>query len=673
MDRDATKTLSAIVAGLPAGLKARPFRTGSDLGFLLPLPADLLAAGGIAGLTLPGMARFMALGKYCPWWLHALHGSRETGFGVLREPCLYLLWERADGGYGLLLPLADAGLRAVLIHDGQAGIRLRVEGGLAGAPPPRAATLLFAGTGPDPYRLCQNAVTWAAETLRTFRIRTEKPAPEFADYLGWCTWDAFRHEVDEAKVLAGLDSWKRARFPLKFFLLDDGWLDAKDGLLRGWDANAKFPSGLGGLVAKAKRDYGLRLFGVWHALQGWWRGVDPQGPLGARFRTLVTRDEQPGDTGYAAGTIRALVHPDDSYRFFQEWHAHLRQCGVDMVKVDNHSSLDEFGKGSVGPAAAMATYQRALQSSAQMHFLGNLLHCMGNAGDVAYAMQSSLAWRNSEDHNPGWPAGHQYHVFNNAMNNLWSSAFALPDWDMFQSHLEAGPYHAAARAISGGPIYVADLPGRQDFALLRKLCTSDGRILRCAAPALPARDCLFANCAGAPRLMKITNRNGAIGVLGLFHCYWKGDGLKARVEDQQPVTDTFQPDDIPYLRGAQFALYFHQTRRLALGARRSRHRLTLPWRGFEIVTVAPVAGGIACLGLLDKFNGSRAIERSEWRGTRELAVDLRDGGEIGCYCRRRPRRVALNGRVAAPAYDRKTGLLVVRAKAGRPCQLLVTL
>lgn len=29
-----------------------------------------------------------------------------------------------------------------------------------------------------------------------------------------------------------------------------------------------------------------------------------------------------------------------------------------------------------------------------------------------------------------------------------------PDWDMFQSLHPAAEYHASARAISGGPIYV---------------------------------------------------------------------------------------------------------------------------------------------------------------------------------------------------------------------------
>ncbi len=662
-----------IVSGLPSELGLTTFRAEGNTGHLLRLPTDVLAAGGVGGLSLPGMKRFVSLGKYCPWWIRPVFGSAEKDFEVLREPSFYLLWERKAGGYGLMLPLVDAGLRAVLTKDQGPGIRLRVEGGLAGAPLPDSATLLFIGTGPDPYQLCQAGITWISAHLRTFRERAAKPMPEFAEYLGWCTWDAFRETVDEQKVLAGLETWRKAHFPLKFFLLDDGWLDTRAGLLHSFDANQKFPSGLKGLVDKVKTGYGVRIFGAWHALHGWWKGVDPQGPLGARFRTIVTRHDSAGDTGYTAGPEYSLIHPDDVYSFFQEWHNHLRKCGVDMVKVDNHNSMDEFGKGTVGTTATMTAYQKALQSTAQLYFLGNLLHCMGNSNDVAYAMQNSLVWRNYEDHNPGWPAGHQYLVYNNAMNNLWTSTFASPDWDIFQSHLEAGPYHAAARAISGGPIYVTDDPGKQNFRLLHKLCTSDGRILRCAKPALPARDCLFVNCACTPKLMKITNHNGATGILGLFHCRWEGDGLKAEVKDQHPITDSFRPSDIPGLRGKEFALYLHEAHRLIPSGLRTRHTLTLPWRGFEIVTAAPLHQGIACLGLLDKFNGSCAIERSEWRGKKQLAVELRDGGKIGFYCRKKPRCVEVNGRPAASKYDHATGMLIIRRKPGHPCQVVLTI
>ncbi|MCI18628.1 putative galactinol-sucrose galactosyltransferase 2-like, partial [Trifolium medium] len=59
----------------------------------------------------------------------------------------------------------------------------------------------------------------------------------------------------------------------------------------------------------------------------------------------------------------------------------------------------------------------------------------------------------------------------------------------------AAEYHAAARAISGGPIYVSDKPGRHNFDLLKKLVLPDGSVLRAQLPARPTLDSLFVDPA----------------------------------------------------------------------------------------------------------------------------------------------------------------------------------
>ncbi len=66
----------------------------------------------------------------------------------------------------------------------------------------------------------------------------------------------------------------------------------------------------------------------------------------------------------------------------------------------------------------------------------------------------------------------------NAHGGLWFGEFMQPDWDMFHSAHPRGAFHAAARAVSGGPVYVSDAPDAHDTALLNKLVLSDGRVLR---------------------------------------------------------------------------------------------------------------------------------------------------------------------------------------------------
>ena len=64
---------------------------------------------------------------------------------------------------------------------------------------------------------------------------------------------------------------------------------------------------------------------------------------------------------------------------------------------------------------------------------------------------------------------------------------------MFHSKHPKAELHAAARAVSGAAVYVSDLPGAHDFALLRRVVLPDGSVLRARLPGRPTRDSLFAD------------------------------------------------------------------------------------------------------------------------------------------------------------------------------------
>jgi hypothetical protein len=100
------------------------------------------------------------------------------------------------------------------------------------------------------------------------------------------------------------------------------------------------------------------------------------------------------------------------------------------------------------------------------------------------------------------------HMVHCAYNSLWMGNFIHPDWDMFQSTHPCAEFHAASRAISGGPIYVSDAVGKHNFELLKSLVLPDGSVLRCQYYALPARDCLFEDpLHDGKTLLKIWNLN----------------------------------------------------------------------------------------------------------------------------------------------------------------------
>jgi hypothetical protein len=53
--------------------------------------------------------------------------------------------------------------------------------------------------------------------------RWEKQLPEVARYLGWCTWDAFYHDVSAQGIAAGLQSFNQAGVQPRWIIIDDGW------------------------------------------------------------------------------------------------------------------------------------------------------------------------------------------------------------------------------------------------------------------------------------------------------------------------------------------------------------------------------------------------------------------------------------------------------------------
>jgi raffinose synthase len=353
-----------------------------------------LERGSVEGIRVRNIESYMALERYKPWWMRPTFGGTEFAFEFETQ---FLFWRTTDGHCGVAVPLVSGNLRA--FFKSKNGKLVLEWTGNADACPEGRAALLYTMVGDDPLEVCEAAMVDVAHAMGQFQLRITKPEPAFVDYLGWCTWDAFYHDVSAEKVLDGIDSFLERDIPIRYVVLDDGWQTVNPEnkkLLAFTPDKDKFPDGLLPVVAEAKMEMGIDFFGVWHTLQGYWNGVDPAGPLGQRYRTVPSAD----------GT-RSMIHPDDVGRFFMDFHDRLRHSGVDFVKVDNQSSLEKFVPEPAGSVEAMRAYQHALQGSAMLHFRGGLIHCMCNSSDVAYHMLGTNLWRNSDDFFPKQPESHQ--------------------------------------------------------------------------------------------------------------------------------------------------------------------------------------------------------------------------------------------------------------------------
>ena len=257
---------------------------------------------------------------------------------------------------------------------------------------------------------------------------------------------------------------------------------------------------------------------------------------------------------------------------YKRMHTYLAEAGIDGVKVDAQSGIGAFGVGNGGGSTIAQACVRAVENSAKSAFASQravtvkdalfnlqLQQKVGTLGSIVRKTRSILGLsaqkrveefdhggildsplaltgcmchstenllnyyetsmaRASDDFYPKDMAAQTVHLVSCAYNTVMLGEIATTDWDMFHSKHPFAGMHAAARAISGGPVYVSDSPGNHDAELLRRLVLPDGGILRAQLPARPTVDCLFSDVQkDGTSAMKLWSMNKVGAVAGVFN------------------------------------------------------------------------------------------------------------------------------------------------------------
>lgn len=609
---------------LPSALRAEP--CSNDAFLLFGSAAEEFQLCEWDAISLPSLKRYTALSLHCHFVTSPTFGTQISN---VPARCQFLLWEETDGRFGVILPLLHEDFRSEM-RGIEGGLSFKSSCAEAGRPRKDVA-LGMVCLRDDPYTAIRDAAGQAVEWMGRGRLRTEKRVPNWLDLLGWCTWDAFYCEVDEKKLLEGLEHFREAGIVPGFLIVDEGWqdYDAKNFLLSyGAKKDAFTGDRLETLVRRAKEEYGVRMVGCWRTLFGELRGVDIQSAgLEPLNRHAVLEPDTNGD-------IFGVVSIPDVPRFHEEYASVLAAQGIDFVKVDFQSALHLMTYSEIGRSEAARIWQHAVQDSVEKHFNGEMLNCMAMGSDEVYHTRTSNVCRSSDDFFPSKDESHPTHIRQNLFNSLWLSQLEWPDWDMFQSGHPWAKYHAMARAISGGPVYVSDKPGTSDAVLLKRLIAADGKTLRCPQPALPCRDMLFVDPLLEHRFMKAFNQCGRIGLLGLFH---PNPDLSSGV-----IEEKIGARDIEGLKGEKFALYSIERGFLGLVSADDQQTVSLQSRASDLLVFSPVEHGFAPLGLIEKFNPSAAVLEFQASQTHCTAT-MRCGGVMAFYSERPARSVMVNG------------------------------
>lgn len=122
------------------------------------------------------------------------------------------------------------------------------------------------------------------------------------------------------------------------------------------------------------------------------------------------------------------------------------------------------------------------------------------------------------------------HIWHCAANSLWLGPFFCCDWDMFRTSEWHAGIHAAARAVSGGPVYVSDSAEKLDLGVLSPLLLPDssGRIVPCADAGRPAGRHAFVDPTTSREAWLVVNRTAAGWIAVAFGlCPTGGELLRA--------------------------------------------------------------------------------------------------------------------------------------------------
>lgn len=683
--------------------------------------------------------RFMACFRFKLWWMAQKMGDKG---GDIPLETQFLLVETKDGShiesddgeesnqiiYAVFLPLIEGPFRACLQGNTQNDqLELCLESGDDEVKGKSFTHSLFISAGTDPYDTIYEAVRAVKLHLKTFKQRHEKKLPEIVDYFGWCTWDAFYQDVTQEGVEAGLASLTAAGTPPRFVIIDDGWQsigvdphkedkESSKGdekrlpRLTGIKENEKFqkkddPSvGLRNIVSIAKEKFGLKYVYVWHAITGYWGGVRPGVKEMEEYEPAmkypnVSKGVVENEPVWKSDPMKeqglGLVNPRSVYKFYNDLHSYLASNGVDGVKVDVQCILETLAAGLGGRVELTRQYHQALDTSVARNFPDNgCIACMSHNTDALYCSKQTAIVRASDDFYPRDPVSHTIHIAAVAYNSVFLGEFMQPDWDMFHSDHPAGEYHASARAISGGPIYVSDAPGKHNFDLLRKLVLPDGSVLRPRLPGRPTRDCLFNDPArDGVSLLKIWNMNKYTGVLGVYNCQgaaWSSTERKniSHQTRHDALTGVVRGRDVHLINEAVMdptdwnrdcVVYRHRTREVITLPYNAALPVSLKVLEYDIFTITPIkalAPGFSFgpLGLINMFNAGGAIvglsyqvrsgaqveNGSAHEVVGKVYLEVKGCGVFGAYSSTKPKRCWVDSNEVEFEYDSGLGLVTLK-------------
>ncbi|KLU87858.1 seed imbibition protein [Magnaporthiopsis poae ATCC 64411] len=619
----------------------------------IPVAAARGRRSGYATATLgiPVRAiRWFAIVRHNEAWFGPRQGRGQVS---LDKDGILISFLRDDGVHVVLLTLSFDDVLTTLGSDSSGNLlaRCRNDRESTGTGRVFAATAIRAD-------VAINAVFGAARSLvrslpqkestgcnAELATHAKQQVEDWHDGLAYCTWNGLGQDLTPARIIDALDRLGSSGVHASNLIIDDNWqsLDfaGESNFQHRWTAfeanKENFPDGLKALTSEIRRRFPfIQNIAVWHGIFGYWGGMATTGDV-ARAYAMRTVKRREGI--WLGGGEMTTVDGPDAHSLFDDFYRFLAASGVNAVKTDTQSFLD-YPEHAEDRSVLTASYQTAWRSALVRHFDGKAIACMAqipqNIPEFLRDDRPALMMRNSDDFFPDDPGSHTWHVFSNAHVALLSMHLnVLPDWDMFQTVHHFSRFHAAARCLSGGPIYITDRPGQHDGSLIGEMTanTPDGRLVILRPEVIGRTAEMYLQHTDA-RLLRIQARHGQASMLGIFNV-----GSVALTEFVFLRDFLSSPDADP---STTFIIHRHGsasfTGPYTLAANDPVAELTVVERGVEILTAHVVRKvgemSLAVLGLLGKMSGAAAVIAAQYdeqpsSSTLRLRVALKALGILG--------------------------------------------
>ena len=562
--------------------------------------------------------------------------SRYITHDIVNSPkrIASVLWQQGNTYY-TALPLCDGDFKSEIHGNGkEIEITIAPYTGGYGKICAKAAVISW---GENPFKLMEENVAAGFEFLGLRRsMRKDKKLPEIFDYLGWCSWDSCRLDVNDEKIYKKAKEFEDKKVPVKWILIDDGWFPEKDGriLYDFKEDKSKFPTGLKAFTAELKNNCKIDWVGIWQCFCGDWQGIHPESIIAKQYPEILFRTNN--------NEILPGITEGKSFEFWEKWDGYLKNSGIDFVKVDVETNVEActYNNTAIGKAARGAYY--GMDAATAMYFNGAVINCTGMGHECLWNRPLGILNRNSMDFIDSDINSMRSFSVDNVYNSLYHSQFCYTDWDMMQTHGVTVKINTVLHAVSGAPVYLSDHIGKTQAEIANAFCDNTGKLYKCDDFAYPCEDILFSDPLAGECLLKFWNMSKDSGLLGVINVNEKGER----------ITDHISPCDIKNLCGEKFVVYDYFNKKFSVMNYDEKAEIALDDCDAAMYQFTPIISGFAFVGNTEKYVSAASVNSVIDFNDRKI-LSLREGGKFSYYCEYE-HELLINGEKAIA--DRRNGL-----------------